>query len=52
MKCLIIQGLNLSNINKEEIDSHDNIRKGGKINLLFNKHNHMHEVVGCTNQQS
>lgn len=47
---LIIQGINISNVNKEEMDNHGRIKKKGYSNLLFDKHNH--EVVGCNNQQS
>lgn len=48
---LIIQGINISNRNKEEMDNHGRIKKKkGYSNLLFDKHNH--EVVGCNNQQS
>lgn len=47
MPNLIIQGLNMSNINKEEMDNQDKIKKGGYFDLLFDKHNH--KVVECTN---
>lgn len=49
-KYLIIQGINVPNINKEEMDNHGIIRKEGYSNLLFDKHNL--EVVGCINHQS
>lgn len=47
---LFIEGLRVSNIDKEEMDNYSKIRKGGNSNLLFVKHNY--EVVGCTNYQS
>lgn len=47
---LIIQDINISNVNKEEMDNHGIIQKEGYYNLLFDKHNH--DVVGCNNQQS
>lgn len=47
---LILQDINISNVNKEEMDNHGIIQKEGYSNLLFDKHNH--DVVGCNNQQS
>lgn len=46
---LIIQGIIVSNINKEEMDNHGRTRIEGYSNLILDKNNH--EVVECINQQ-